>query len=237
MINATKNHTELNLGNHQTLNDVVYATLRNLILDGSFKPGERLRHDKLAAQLRVSTMPVRQALRRLETEGLVRVQPRRGAMVMPLKTDDLEEVYFLRVLLECAATRQAVPRLTRNDLGEMHSLVELMEGYIQSDDLSPLLALNRKFHLIIYTAAEKSLLNSMISTLWDRSEIYRQAYTHLPNRALEAHAEHQQILEACEQKDIETAEKMVRLNIERTASVLLSLHAETKAGQEVLQND
>lgn len=237
MLLGTQNTPEINLGRHQTLNDVVYETLRNLILDGSLKPGERLRHDQLASRLQVSTMPVRQALRKLETEGLVSVQPRRGAMVMPLKIDDLEEVYYLRTLLECEATRLAVPKLSRDHLAEMRALLELMEEHIRANDMDALLSLNRKFHLIIYTAAAKPLLSSMINTLWDRSEIFRQAYTHLPNRALEAHVEHQQILEACEQRDAETAEKMVRLNIERTASVLLALHAESQAALEESPDD
>src|SRR4051812_13031640 len=89
-----------NLGHHQTLQALAYENLRRLVVDGTLRPGQRLHLDGLASQLGVSTMPVRVALRRLETEGLVTISPRRGTTVTDLRSDEAAEIFLLRRTLE-----------------------------------------------------------------------------------------------------------------------------------------
>lgn len=210
----------LNLGQHQTLQEVVSDTLRNLILNGTFKPGQRLRQDELADQLGVSTMPIREALRRLEAEGLVTTLPRRGAIVSELRIEEIEEIYLMRAALECLITRLAVPQLTSAQIAKLQQLFKRMAEALEAKDFVELFQLNRDFHLAIYEAAKKPIINENIIMLWDRSEIYRRAYLNLPQRMEQAHQEHEAILHACERRDPVEAEQMIRINVEQTANVL-----------------
>ena len=208
------------LGRHQTLQEAVYLALRRSLIDGTFRPGQRLRQDTLATQLGVSTMPVREALRRLEAEGLVNISPRRGATVSDLRAEELEEIFLLRVSLEPLAARLGVPNLTHADLDQMRHTLEAIDDANKRGEPAQFLRLDRQFHSVLNDAARRPLLATFITTLWNRSDPYRRASVFHSNRALQAQDEHRELLRACENRDAEAAERFTRLNIQRTADEL-----------------
>lgn len=208
------------LGEHQTLQEMVYLALRRSLIDGTFRPGQRLRQDTLATQLGVSTMPVREALRRLEAEGLVNISPRRGATVSDLRSEELEEIFLLRIRLETLAAQLGVPNLTRGNVEQMHKTLDDIDDANRRGDLAAFLRLDRQFHSVLRDAARRPLLATFITTLWNRSDPYRRASVFQSDRALQAQDEHRELLSACEAGDAEKAARFTQLNIQRTADEL-----------------
>jgi DNA-binding GntR family transcriptional regulator len=140
----------------RTVKETLVETLRDEIVQGDHTPGQYLRLEEIAARFDVSTMPVREALRDLEAEGLVTSFPHRGAMVTRLSPDELEDIYDMRVVLEEMATRLAVPFLTESTLAELTSLVEQMDEHL--GDVATLVRLNHQFHLTLYEASGRGHL-------------------------------------------------------------------------------
>ena len=143
------------------------AVLRDLILTGDLEPGSRLGEADLATRLQVSRTPIREALPRLAAEGLVELIPNRGARVVSWSTEDLEQIFEIRLRLEPYAVSLAVPRLTDDDLDELQELARHMQelgtrGW--SDDLDQVFEMNRAFHgLLIEKAANPALASSLLS--------------------------------------------------------------------------
>lgn len=122
--------------------------LRNEIIQGDHVPGQYLRLEEIAECFDVSTMPVREALRDLEAEGLVSIFPHRGAVVTKLSADDLQDIYQIRGTLEELGTRLAVPHMTETTLAELTSLIEEMDNHL--GDVVDLVKLNHRFHSVLY---------------------------------------------------------------------------------------
>jgi DNA-binding GntR family transcriptional regulator len=194
----------------------VLNTLREAILAGRYPLGSRLDQQSLADGLGVSIIPIRESLRQLEAEGLVAIYPRRGAFVVELSADELEEIYLMREVLEELATQLAVPNLDARGLDELGGILRRMEQATAAQDFSQLLELNRTFHLSIYQASGRPLLLQTIAGLWDRGSLYRRLYTYLPERAFQALAEHQEIYAACRAADAGQAGRAVRRNVRQT---------------------
>jgi DNA-binding GntR family transcriptional regulator len=121
----------------RTVKDALVETLRDEIIRGDLVPGQYLRLEEIAARFDVSTMPVREALRDLEAEGLVTIFPHRGAIVTQLGADELQDIYDIRATLEEMATRLAVPFVTKATLAELTSLVEQIEDHLSDVATSP----------------------------------------------------------------------------------------------------
>lgn len=179
--------------------------LRDEIIRGDLAPGQYLRLEDIAARFEVSTMPVREALRDLEADGIVTVFPHRGALVTCLSADELQDIYDVRAVLEEMAARFAVPFLKEETLVEMASLIEQIENH--HGDVAALVKLNHQFHLVLYQASGRKHLCELIRVLRHRSQHYLHVYTaeldsgHLP---LEP-AQHRAIVEACKRGDAERA--------------------------------
>lgn len=215
-----------------TVAGYVLDAIRDGILSGRYPEGEKLDQQALADELGVSLIPVRESLRQLEAEGLVRIYPHRGAFVAELSVDELKEIYLIRETLEELATQLAVPNLTRRTLEQLGNLVAQMEQATAAQDFDRLLDLNRSFHFAVYEASRRPLLVQMINGLWDRSTLYRRLYTHLPERAPQALAEHKEIYAACQEGDAEVAGRVVRKNIRQTVEgILAKLGAEGLLGE------
>ena len=189
----------------RTVKDALVETLRDEIVRGDFAPGEYLRLEEIAARYDVSTMPVREALRDLEAEGLVTIFPHRGAIVTELTADELQDIYDIRVILEEMATRLAVPRMTEATLAELTSLLKQMENHV--GDVATAVKLNHQFHLALYAASGRRHLCELNRMLRYRA----QHYLHLFSVEVEAgqlpqtQEEHRAILEACKRGDAEQA--------------------------------
>lgn len=153
---------------HDTAQELVLETLREAILDGVLAPGTRLRQEDLAAAFETSRIPVREALRVLEYEGLAESEPRRGYTVTALDADQIEEIYDLRIVLESHAVRLAIPLLTEADLVDLQRLYDDMEGETDSDER---LAKREKFYLRLYGVTARPRLVGLIARL--RQEVAR----------------------------------------------------------------
>jgi DNA-binding GntR family transcriptional regulator len=151
-----------------TAQELVLASVRNAILSGVMGPGARLRQEELADVFGTSRIPVREALRALEYEGLVTSEPHRGFTVAALDADDVEEVYDLRILLESEAVRLALPLLTDEDLEDLEQLFQAMQAAASPDDQ---LASRERFYLRLYSVTGRPRLVGLIMRL--RQEVAR----------------------------------------------------------------
>jgi DNA-binding GntR family transcriptional regulator len=199
----------------------VMESIREDILNGEHLLGSRLDQKAIADDLGVSLVPVREALRMLEGEGFVTINPRRGAFVTDISADELEELYLIRAELEELATRMAVPNLAPDQITELSVIIQQMEEATAEQDFAQLMELNQTFHFTIYAASNLRLLLDMMASLWNRSSLYRRVFTYLPERALQALQEHKDIYAACQAGDAEEAGKAVRHNIQFTVAALM----------------
>ena len=171
------------------------------MLDGRLGPGEAIRPDAVGAELGVSAVPVREALRILEGEGHVQNRPHRGYVVTDLDFNDLNEIYQIRGLLEDEAVRQAISKLRSEDIAELRAIVAEMNEV--GDDVTRLTAVNRRFHFTLFEAAEMPHLLRILRTLWDSSDRYRARYLMAPEHRDLVHEQHGRIMDAIAEGDID----------------------------------
>ncbi len=210
---------------HHSKEELAYRELRAAILSNVLKPGERIMPQQLADRFCVSTMPVRQALMRLESERLVLRMPNRGLMVAPLSMKEVGDIYTLRVALEGVAARLAATRLGSADLDSLGAMLRVMEVQLATGQVEKLVETNTHFHFTIYRAADNDQLYDILQNLWDLSSRYRGMYYGEPSVPETTLREHQGILAALQRKDADEADRLVRSDMEETAKVLLALIA------------
>ena len=218
-------------GSYEPLANVVAGRLRKAILEGRLKPGERIRQETLAAEMGTSRIPVREALNRLQNEGLVTLTSHVGARVAQLRLSELDEIYLIRERLEPLAIAQSAPHLSGSQLREIRGYVEEMEASADAEDPSRWVDLDRRFHLATYSGADLQRLLDLIASLWNATQQYRRAYTRLPERFALAHAEHRLIVEALERRDADSAELLSLIHIRRTR-LTLDEHTELFAAED-----
>jgi len=178
----------------ETASDYVAGELKAGILFGRYSLGSRLDQKALADQMGVSTIPVREGIRRLEAEGLVRIYPRRGAFVAELSAAEVREINRIRGPLEDLATRLAAPKLNAGHLQELADLNEHMARMTKARDATTWGNLNREWHFKLYAAAEAPLLLQLIGGLWDRSRLYRLVNASQADYRAKSVLEHREIL-------------------------------------------
>jgi len=183
----------------------VLAELRRVIATGAIAPGAPIRQDALAEQLGVSRVPVREALKILEGEGQVHYEPHRGYTVTELSAADLDEVYRLRELLEAESIRQAVRRLTPEDLVRIRAAGKALHAATKAADMEGITDANREFHFALFEACGQPRLVRLIRQLWDATEVYRAVYFQsVANRTLVLH-EHDALEKALVARDAKAA--------------------------------
>ena len=208
----------------RTMTEQVMARLRDMILSGELAPGSRLDQNDLARRFGVSLVPLREALARLQSSGLVRIVPHRGVFVESLSVEELLDIYQVREALEELAARLAAPRLSAADLATLDRLKIEMEQTAKIDDFDAFLDLHRDFHFTIYRAAGRRHLLQLIAQLWDLSARYRrfQLYA-FPERMRTSLFEIQAILEACHRRDPDALALLVRYKVHQTVVSLLDI--------------
>lgn len=189
--------------------------IRSLILSGELAPGSRIGQEELAARFAVSRIPVRGALGRLESDGLVVLKPSSGAWVAKVDLTECLEIYMIRERLEPLALAQSVPKMADTTIETLHQLTEEMEA---SPDTETFLALDRTFHLASYRDAGMRQLLAMIERFWNTTQHYRRAFTTLLGleRNWIIHSEHRLIVDAIRRRDTEGAAHLLREHIRRT---------------------
>lgn len=211
----------------ETTAKVVAEGLREEIQDGTLAPGTRLRQNDIADRFAVSTTPVREAFAQLQAEGLIRVDPHRGAVVFHPTVGDLIQAYEIREVLESLAVKLATPNLTP-EIGR--SLADLIERMDRTKDPRRWLRLNDQFHLQLYACAVRPQLSTLITNLRDASAPYIHIFVSSTKPGDQSSAEHRQILAACLAGDIVAAQEAVQIHL-RHASRELEHHL----GREVAE--
>jgi len=207
----------------QTAHEFVRETLRSQILSGELVGGSRLVQSEVAHQLQVSTTPVREALRDLATEGLIRLDAHRGAVIHRASRDELEEIYRLRWLLEPEAVRRAVSRLTDEDLAEA---VRIQTEADAEHDPKRWTDLNREFHSVFMRVAASPRLSAMIATLQDAAAIYVvTSILHGRDHHHPGHHYHWDLVRACRAGDEEEAVRIMQAHIDETLETLVGSRA------------
>jgi len=197
--------------------DLIADALRTAILRGTYESGQSLRQDEIATQYGVSRIPVREALRQLEAEGLVTLHLNRGAIVSVLTSAEAQEIYEIRSALEVKALELAIPKLSKSDLEKATVIQEAIE---QTTDAANLTQLNWEFHATLYAKAERPRLLTMIRMLHINVDRYvRMQMAQMDD--LEPQKEHYQILAACYQRDTEVAVNLLKTHIDSEGEQLV----------------
>lgn len=202
-----------------TAHQYAKEALRSAILSGALPGGSRLVQADLAAELRVSTTPIREALRDLVGEGLIVFDPHRGALVRSLDVAEVQEVYDIRRVLEPLAMRRATERITKAELTEAADLLKQMED---CPDPTEWVQLNWRFHALLERAARSPLLESMVRSVQDVSALYvAHSVKQFPERVREGNREHRALLSAIRRKDADKASEILVRHLDGTLKAVL----------------
>lgn len=217
---------------YRTMQEIVYEKIRDAILGGQYSPGQRLVAEELARILGVSRMPVREALHRLESTGLVDSTPHRGTVVSELSEEEIVEIYHIRAVLEGLAARLAAPQLTPRDHAQIRTILAEMSRAEQARDVQCFLTLNREFHEVIWKAGRAPRLLELLENLYATSQRFRSISLYLPGRLHQVAEEHRRMAAELERGDVVAAERTANEHHENTASRLLKSIEEKRVHHE-----
>ena len=192
---------------YRTVPEMVTNILREAILSGELRGGEQLKQEFLSSQLNISMSPLREALKNLEAEGLVKFYPNRGAIVSELSCEEAEEIFDIRLFLELGALELAIPRLTEADFCQAEEI--LKQGDMETCG-NRWGELNQAFHEILYRPAGKPKLMTLIKTMHNNVERYMRLYLFKMNYQNRSQDEHRKLLAACKNRDVAAAQKVLR---------------------------
>lgn len=217
----------------QSLTSAVADKLREQIIRGEIAEGTQLRQDAIATQYQVSRIPVREALRQLDAEGLIAIVPNRGAVVPALSPGDIEELFAIRSLLEPEVLKLSIPHLTRSDFDQAEAILKKYVNELNREDhVSGWGRLNWQFHETLYSRANQPRFMAIIRNVNNSGERYTRLQLYLTHGIQRANQEHHQILELCRQRDVPGACKLLREHIEYAGQSLKQVVRERrKAGQ------
>lgn len=204
---------EVTMNEYLPLRDVVFNTLRRAILRGELKPGERLMEIQLANKLGVSRTPIREAIRKLELEGLVLMIPRKGAEVAEITEKNLRDVLEVRCALEELAVQLACDRIDKEMLKELHEAAEHFRDILGSDDITVIAEADEAFHDVIFTATGNARLIQLLNNLREQMYRYRIEYLKKKECYPQLLEEHATIIRAIEEHDKDKATQITGQHI------------------------
>ncbi|MCR4695403.1 MAG: GntR family transcriptional regulator [Pseudobutyrivibrio sp.] len=209
----TENLT-LKMDDYLPLRDVVFNTLREAILKGELKPGERLMEMHLANKLGVSRTPIREAIRMLEQEGLAVTIPRKGAQVAKMTEKDLQDVLEVRDALDALAVVCACQRMTSAQIVKLKEAMKAFETATKTDDVRSIVETDEAFHDVIYAAADNPKLENIINSA--REQMYRYRYEYVKNPAVyeQLISEHKAIIDGFERRDVDFLKNIMHVHLE-----------------------
>lgn len=216
----------------QTVAALTLEALREKILRGDYPEGTPLRQDALAAELGVSRIPIREALRQLEAEGLVHFSPHCGAVVSSLSLPEIKELFELRALIEADLLRRAIPRMEPEDLDRADEILDQYDAAFRSGDVAAWGALNWKFHSTLLSPADRPLSMGVVQNLQNQSDRYMRMQLALTHGEHRASGEHRAIAEAARQGEIERACALLTTHILGAGRVLVEFVREHRAREE-----
>lgn len=205
------------------LRDVVFNTLRQAILRGELKPGERLMEIQLANKLGVSRTPIREAIRKLELEGLVLMIPRKGAEVADITEKSLKDVLEVRRALEELSVKLTCDRITKEEIKELEQAAENFRKTLKSKDITEIAEADVRFHDVIYTATKNQKLIQLLNNLHE--QMYRYRIEYLKNEEVypKLLKEHKEIIERISKGEKEAAARMVCEHIDNQVNTVMDV--------------
>lgn len=205
---------QLDMDSYLPLRDVVFNTLRNAILRGDLKPGERLMEMHLANKLGVSRTPIREAIRMLEQEGLAVTIPRKGAQVAKMTEKDLQDVLEIRDALDELAVSMACQRMTLELLLELKEAMKDFEIATRSGDVRKIVEADEAFHNVIYRMADNPKLETIVNNMREQTYRYRYEYVKGNSTYNQLIDEHAKIIAGFEKKDSEYVKAIMHTHLE-----------------------
>lgn len=194
----------------------VFNRLREDILSGIYKEDDELKELSIGTELGVSRTPVREALRQLELEGLVRIVPNKGAYVVGISNKDLKDIYEMRARLEGLCARWAVKNATEEDISRLEEISDLSEFHSKKNKYDKVLELDNEFHELLYDMADSKMLCKTLSDFHHYLEVIRKKTLSSHERVVDSIREHRDIVEAIKEKDKAKAEKLAILHMKNT---------------------
>ncbi len=198
----------------QSLTSAVAEKLRDQIIRGEIPEGAQLRQDAIANQYQVSRIPVREALRQLDAEGLITIVPNRGAVVPSLSGQDVEELFTIRALLEPEVLKVSIPELTAEDLENAEAILRNYANELRREEhVSAWGRMNWDFHSVLYSRANRPHMMTIIRNVNANGERYTRLQLYLTHGIQRANSEHHEILELCRKREVESACSFLREHI------------------------
>jgi len=211
---------KLNMNAYLPLRDVVFNTLREAILRGGLKPGERLMELQLAAQLGVSRTPIREAIRMLEQEGLAVTMPRKGAEVAKMTLKDMEDVLEIRGALDELACQLALERITEEQLRRLEVCMHDFEVILKTKDVKQIAEADVKFHDVIYEATGNPKLVNLLNNLREQIYRYRVEYLKDSENYPVLLKEHKAIFQSLSNRNLSDALEAIREHVGNQANAV-----------------
>lgn len=204
-----------------TLRERIVEFIKDAIVSGTLKPGERVPEQEIAESFGISRTPIREAFRQLESEGFITVTPRKGAVVSPITDKDVSEFYAIKSLLEGYAARTACEKLSVKEIKKLENLNSQMSKYADKDDVKNFFKLDNQFHDTFLKACGNEKLCVLVHQLVQQFERFRITALSLPGRMKESVKQHNDIIKAFRNGNSDLVEMLVRGNAEKGGSTLV----------------
>ena len=214
---------KVNMNEYLPLRDVVFNTLRQAILRGELMPGERLMEIQLANKLGVSRTPIREAIRKLELEGLVLMIPRKGAEVAEITEKSLRDVLEVRRALEELSVQLACEKITKEEIRELERVAKEFQQVVKSSDITEIAEVDVRFHDIIYTATDNQKLIQLLNNLREQMYRYRVEYLKRDGVFPQLIAEHEAIIRHIENNEKEKATEVMCRHIDNQVEAVIDV--------------
>jgi DNA-binding GntR family transcriptional regulator len=213
---------DLKIRDYKNAREAAFEKIKEAIIKGHFKPGEKLVEQTLAQEMGVSRTPVREAIRRLEAEGFVVSIPRKGVVVSRADKEEIVQLYSIRAELEGLAARWAIENADEDDMRKLDEAISRMEETAASGDLDGVVQSNALFHDAIAQASKSRILCTLLKTLQDNIQRFRFQSLHLPGRPEAALAEHKEIVAAIKEKKTEEADRLLKEHLQNARAAALA---------------
>lgn len=218
----TGKFSKVNFNDYKPLREVIFNTLREAIIIGELKPGERLMEVQLAEKMGVSRTPVREAIRKLELEGLVDMMARRGAQVADLSVKDIMDVLEVRASLDGLATALSSTRITQDEIKELKHVNSQFISYVEKENLQGTIKKDVEFHDIIYRSSRNEKLIQIANNLREQVQRFRVIYLKDFSSTKEIIKEHNDIFDAIQGKDTQLAQAFAQKHIKKQEEAIIN---------------
>lgn len=207
---------------NKSMREKVYDTLKQMIIDGVIKPGERIIETEYSNKFQISRTPIREAIRMLELEGLVESQTTGGVIVKTLTREEISEIYKIRIALESLIIEEIIKKINNQDIKKLEKVLKNTKKAFEVKDIEKVFSLFTEFNQILYDIASLQKVTGMINNINLYLKRFRKLSIDNPSRKEEAFEDHVQILEAIKNKELSTAISINRMHLEKSMNFILS---------------